>query len=537
MTPSSLRDSLVRFARHPRTRRALSVALAVADEAAVTRRAGPRPWAPCLITLALLLVVVLPFLAPALTRDLDLLDNQHASASVEIAVNRAVFGAASHVGAAPSITSSLLDPGLRSRPLREWHEALAGSKEEYRRGLRPLMIDQGAFLYLLEAGLRLRPGATLPDLIGWIAFLQVVSLALAALALLRAGVSPALAAAAFALALSVCALVNRSFGHTHYALLLPFTLLLTALVTFAYVHLRSRFGWGRAALVFGGIGLFGGMLFNVRTSYGPLILALGALLLTRVAAFLPPAPDRPRARKLLVLSSLAGAFLAGLVAFDLVAIRPLRRLSPVDMPSHHVLWHPVVLAIALPPNDLARREGIEWLDAKGLELARRVDPGAELGPRYEPALRGYYFGLWKRHPGEMLGVYWKKAGVAGASACAFAESRLLPSKEAARRWLGALAIPLGLLPSGLWLFALSALLLAGAVALLKLRPPWIAPFPLAALASIAVLLYLESALIFPDFNVTYHAPWLLWVVLVPLILGQGLIDSASWSLHRRLDAR
>jgi hypothetical protein len=82
--------------------------------------------------------------------------------------------------------------------------------------------------------------------------------------------------------------------------------------------------------------------------------------------------------------------------------------------TYHTFAHELVLGLAVPENDLSRREGIHWSDEVGFALARRAIPDVTyLGPQYEAALLRYYRGLWRRHPGEMARVYAQKLRSAG----------------------------------------------------------------------------------------------------------------------------
>jgi hypothetical protein len=106
---------------------------------------------------------------------------------------------------------------------------------------------------------------------------------------------------------------------------------------------------------------------------------------------------------------------------------------------HHPVAHALVLGLAVPENDLSRREGIAWEDSVGLTLARRIDPQVVyLREGYESALFRYYFRLWAEHPWEMLGIYVEKLRVAGRSMI----SKLLASA------IGPLAWPLAWVPNG-----------------------------------------------------------------------------------------
>jgi hypothetical protein len=205
---------------------------------------------------------------------------------------------------------------------------------------------------------------------------------------------------------------------------------------------------------------------------------------------------------------------------------------PVTIPgaegsAHHMVMHPLVLGLAEPETPLSRREGLKWDDAAGEAIARRVDPeAAYLSDRYEPALARYYIRLWRRYPGEMAAVYASKLQVAGAGvfeeAARLLEHRGLP--PAAADWLSRRSVH-------------GAVLLAAIVALGLLswrsycrsgRLLWCA-WTMLGVTAVGTLL--ESALIMPTFQIIYHSPLLLYLLLIPLVLMQSAVD---WAAGRML---
>ncbi len=151
-----------------------------------------------------------------------------------------------------------------------------------------------------------------------------------------------------------------------------------------------------------GVGIVLAFVYNWRTSYG-LIMAVQLAIIFFIAALKYYRQDRIFRK----IGAISGAVFIGFFLFQAALIWPLEKDIPYTY-SHHPIWHPIVLGLGALPNPLAEREGIKWDDSAGWEIAKRVDPNvAYLGPTYDPALRSYYFQLWKRYPWEMVGIYSK----------------------------------------------------------------------------------------------------------------------------------
>jgi hypothetical protein len=151
-----------------------------------------------------------------------------------------------------------------------------------------------------------------------------------------------------------------------------------------------------------GVGFVLAFVYNWRTSYG-LIMAVQLAILLSIAAL----KYYPRDRIFLRIGAVSGAIFVGFFVFQAALIWPLQKDIRYNY-SHHPIWHPIILGLGALPNPLAEREGIRWEDEAAWQLAKRVDPNATyLGPTYDPALRFYYFQLWKRYPWEMVGIYSK----------------------------------------------------------------------------------------------------------------------------------
>jgi hypothetical protein len=145
---------------------------------------------------------------------------------------------------------------------------------------------------------------------------------------------------------------------------------------------------------------------------------------------------RDRLQRAAVLAKTFGgavaAFAIGYSAYVAIFIAPLRISDPsVSNYVYHTFAHEIVLGLAVPENDLSRREGLQWNDMVGFEMAKRAMPEVTyLGPLYETALLRYYRGLWAKDPAGMVGVYVTKLRSNGnlvfLSAAAIAKQYFVP---------------------------------------------------------------------------------------------------------------
>jgi hypothetical protein len=150
------------------------------------------------------------------------------------------------------------------------------------------------------------------------------------------------------------------------------------------------------------VGLVLGFVYNWRTPYG-LIMAVQVVVFLFIAVL----KYRRQDRILLRIGAISSGAFVGFLAFQAVLIWPLEKDIRYNY-SHHPIWHPIVLGLGALPSPLAEREGIKWDDGAAFKLAKEVDPNVTyLGPTYDHALRSYYFQLWKRHPLEVAGIYFK----------------------------------------------------------------------------------------------------------------------------------
>jgi hypothetical protein len=220
----------------------------------------------------------------------------------------------------------------------------------------------------------------------------------------------------------------------------------------------------------------------------------------------------PRPSLSFSLATLA-CFAVGYASFGWMLIRPLIPDGPHTNRTYHVVAHPLVLGLALPPSDLSRREGIVWNDDAGLALARRMIPEATyLGPDYERALFRYYRSLWRKYPGEMIRIYWSKLAMAGRGMFPVA-------------WLNGIVLMvlyIGALVISFWVWRRHRRVLFLLFALLSLA---------------AVALMLEAVAVVPDFRIMYQAYLLIYTELLVVFALQALADVMSGRVQNRRFAK
>jgi hypothetical protein len=213
-------------------------------------------------------------------------------------------------------------------------------------------------------------------------------------------------------------------------------------------------------------------------------------------------------------------FAVGYEVFNRAVMRPLEHPAGANTTNYtyHTIAHPLVMSLAVPPNPLSDDEGIKWNDSVGWEIAKRVQPGVGyLGPEYESALYRYYFGLWRTRPRDMLRTYWVKLLWTGRGVFLNA-SYYVPWRPFRRIYLvwadrtnGAeLMLASVTLTAGLW-----------SVMWRNLSPRLLLA---SSTAAALTLMLLESALIYSELTIFYHA-FIIFVVLVaPVVALQAAID-------------
>jgi hypothetical protein len=489
--------------------------------------ARPRPaWWRAASAVGVTLVSLAPFaisdaLAPP--RALSWSD-KHRNGSLEIAFNRAFCGTGSKLSPSFPIARHLeAHPERLDIPLVDVAGELAGSAAAYcSTVVQPFLNNENSLMLEMALILKARPRLSLRGLGWWLQASRIVALLLLAYVLLENGASLSFAGIVLSLSLGILAYL----GSTSYYSVYPFLAVLLALaVACLSLSLQRRLplsGLGHPASTFFA-GWLTGFAVNMRSSHLPVYLTLLALYFLAGARLVRSSrPGWPSRRRLGWLGIGVLSAVVGYALFTVWFIRPLSQdTASGQSHPHHPVAHALVLGLAVPENDLSRREGIAWEDSVGLTLARRVDPQVVyLRQGYESALFRYYFRLWAEHPREMLGIYVAKLRVAGHSMI----SKLLASP------IGPLAWPLAWVPNGASFLVLYAALFALSV-FVHVRFEFPLAFTLALLTAAGLLLQLESALVYPVFDMTHHATQLFCFLVLAALAWQLPFEGASRALR------
>lgn len=313
-----------------------------------------------------------------------------------------------------------------ARSLRSVAVEGAGSIAEYcRLNGTHMALAEASMVMLESAVLSIRDRITVAGIAWALTWIAVFDIAVFTWALLKLRWPMLFAGACAASALYITALLGSSAMYSQYRLMLPTMLLGIGIgsLCFATKLQRRLAGLLIVAFMMGVWVVFTG---NLRTSLYPPAAAIGALFLVGVVYDLARS-ELPRRRGAAMTGGMLAAFLAGALAFDFTYIAPQRASEGY---SYHVAFHSIVIGLALPPNPLATRENLQWIDGSGWEAARKIKPDVQyLGPGYDSALSTYYFRLWRQHPLEMVGIYREKLGLARRSA-----EKLLANEHQATYW-------------------------------------------------------------------------------------------------------
>jgi hypothetical protein len=411
----------------------------------------------------------------------------------------------------------------RDLPLPAILERVAGSKDTYcSAASEPFLNNESSLFYMFSALLAIRPNMTLAGFGVLLTWIRVASLVFFVFTLLCVGASPVFGLLTLMLGVEIMSLSAPTHLYSSYPFLLPFLGMyagLLALTLHLGLHRQNRQLAVAAVL----IGLFGGLFYNLRSSYLPIVA--GCYLMFVALIFF-----EGRGTRLAEASGQwkrAGIALAGFVAggglFYLAFTYPLTRSGVTFNYTHHAVAHPLVLSLALPPNALSQREGIQWADAVGLDLAHRVDPDAAyLGPTYERALLTYYSRLWREYPREMLSIYLAKWRLSTTGSAKFVDTNM---SSLAKRLFG----PTRYLASGI---SFSVLFLGLVIAALYLGLTYSpsAGILAATLAAAGLSITLESAIIVPFFYLQFHNAQLFVLFVTNLLFFQTLVNAVWWTL-------
>ena len=454
--------------------------------------------------------------------------------SLSIAINRAFCGRPSHLSIKFYLPSIIVEkPALADQPLRQVAADAAGSLAQYcDTAMQPHTNNENSQMYVMRAWLAIRPDLSANQLTTALIWTALVLCLPFLFAWVWAG-----GGALVATALTAGLLVTIGNMPEQYLQLYLFMLPCALAAVGLYVLGAGLFGMtlGRGFLVVSAIaGLFTGFSSNMRSSHLPLHVGLFALFAVATVACtirlgLSPAETRRRRAVTLAAWTATGAalFFAAYSLFGAVFIKTLPKTSFNS--SYHSIAHPLVLAVAVPPNPLSRREGILWDDSVGQNLARRTKPDVYyIGAGYDDALFSDYAGLWRRHPQEMWRIYRLKAEIAGTGA-------VRPIALTPQGVFERLLLPVSWITNGVLL-----LVLLGAVFLASAAEVWRSQSPLALLiglmAASGAAILVESALIVPYFILQYHSTLLFVLIFLSIVAyWQGLLalgPIAMWAWQR-----
>lgn len=482
-----------------------------------------RSWRDSILFLAVI-VLATGLVAPGLfSAGATIGDSAHSMTSLDMALARAFCGASSQVSEPFPIAQTFAQPSADAAvPFRELIVRRAGSMKTYCASAGGPVVNNENSLMLIESWLlRLRPDLSFVTLGRLLHAVRIAALVFCCLALLQAGFGVALTAGFFAATLLLLRLLQGALYATY-----PFVFVGICAAVGVYALTLARkwtLSTRRFALVALASGLVAGFGVNMRSSTLP---AYAAIFLVFVGLVWTRPPARPPGG-VSGFATVAAMFVAGFLCFNLLWIRPLVPPGDSSLRASHPVAHPLVLGLALPANELSRREGIEWNDEVGWQLAKRVDPEvAYLGPGYERALMRYYASLWRQHPREMAGIYWNKLHLAGRDMV-----ERLGWEPGVVGAASRLALkPLRAIDDGVWWLILSLLLASGgALIFWKVESAVAATVALFSVA--AALAQLETALIMPYYFPAYQSVLVLFVALLALGVYQVavvLAGRAAW---------
>jgi len=493
--------------------------------------AAPRRSLRASLALGCLVVLTGLFLMRLdLTRDISYhtSGSGHALIALRMAFNWAHCGAYSRLSTSydTALSAALQPPHDSDLPIAAAVVEAAGSIEEYCATVTmPFQNNENGTMIIMAGYMSLLPDLSMRSLgILWI--WQTVPLLLVfCVALVATGQSLLFVLASFWIAISLIVAMAPSVLYSNYMLVPVFALALVGVLSLAVQYEIHRSAWRLLPLMLA-VGAFVGFIAVLRTNYGLLCLLLVLAFLCFVSKELHP--RRGVAATVVVLAALC------LVAGQRTAIRlvdgPILAMDLTYNRVHHVIGHPLVLAVGWLQSPLAEREGIRWDDSVGLPLAQRIEPDATyLGPKYEKALLTYYAKLWIFHPGEMLEIYLAKWHVS-------VKGSLHTLHKAVGRFARALAAPDVMARDGVvWsFFAL------GAMAALwrwrsRLQPG--AAIGAFLLLFVGWLLGVEQTILVPFTTLAYHALLAFVVCLVGMLIYQAvanlLVSTASTRWARR----
>jgi hypothetical protein len=490
-----------------------------------------------LLTVGILVFLFIFF--PNMLKVYPMLPDGHMLLSFESAVNR-VYAAKDGVYVGPnipirSLATSRAPEEVLDYKLVDLPKLVDKSSEEYHKHIQPVLNNENALTYQQEFLIRLFPGMTIGEFGIKLNLSRLICLTVFVFIMIRLNVSVAMSFLSFIAGMTIIDIVNQTHLYSLYPNLISFVLLL---IGFAAISLEiiSKYLWFRLIIPFSiVIGVLGGILWNFRSSYLPVALVVFILFILYLTYELMQATDISKMRKRVLLGATCIAIAVGATAVQWLIVSSIPKSN--GNYHYHVVWHPIVLGLAIPENEFAKAQGISWSDAVGPTLAKKINPETSyLGPTYERDLMLYYVKLWQQHPNEMANIYINKFKVAGMDALSGGGyfSNAYPGYHIFRTWISNMVSILKLFPDGR--FLLGALLTIFGISLISIR--CIKNRPMSFLFSSVVLaetlIFFEHAIIIPSFAITHFSFLLFGFVFCSLYIYQVPINIISSALHNIL---
>ncbi len=457
-------------------------------------------------------------------------EHAHSIISVEQALNNFVCNKSSDISNKYPIRSLITGSNTSLEkwtniPLSSIPSSLAGTNEAYCKTLVPFINNENSLMFVMSGIFKLKPDITLEQLTETLVFLFAFSLLFSIFVLLRLGLSPLCCFGIFYLG---CAIQHYIINFGHAFSIYPFLMIILVLYT-SLIALILDLGLHKklwTTIVVGFLlGLIGAFILNFRTSYLPIVI-LGYIMYLGFALLDIKKKIKTTKNLLFLPIAFLGFLVIGFSTFQSVFYSPIANLTVNFNRAYHVIGHSLVLGLAVPENELSRRENIKWEDITGDNLAKKIDPKAKyLGANYEKALLTYYMKLWIYYPQEMLDIYINKWMFSVVPLKSFISATF----NVPPNWfISLVSIPLYIIENGI-IYSLILGLLA-IFALLKWNH-WNIGFAffISMLASASFLLVFETAIINPGFSLIYQNSLLLAIFIFSLCFYQWGINLAAKS--------
>ncbi|MFC1608375.1 hypothetical protein ACFL47_10435, partial [Candidatus Latescibacterota bacterium] len=279
------------------------------------------------------------------------------------------------------------------------------------------------------------------------------------------------------------------------------------------------------------IGLIAGyycaFIFNLRSIY--IFSVIASFLFFLIYAIVDRVNKYGLRYHVIVMMSLLSvvSFILGFSTFQKQFISPItskaKEYGIHQVRAHHPVSHVLVLGLAVPENNLSRREGIKWSDDVGMKIAKEMDSESEyLGRNYEKALFLYFAKLWIYYPKEMLGIYIDKTLVAGYTITKGMFKEAKNHSIITRICIYTVFAPLLILPNGFFYILFYAFLVILPLLLTK-KIKFEFLFAISSLSVTGLLFLLESIISIPSYFVfTLHC-YLLFLIFFSNLLFYQLI--------------